>query len=123
MRDTIHLQALEARGIIGIHDWEREKPQTIRIDLEMACDAALAAEEDDIDKAVNYRSVAKAILQHIEENAYNLVETLAERLAEMIRRDFGVPWLRIRVSKPGAVRFSESVGIEIERGRRDAPSP
>ena len=118
MRDTIFLRGLEARGIIGIEDWERKKPQTIRVTLEMACDADAPAAEDDIEKALNYKTIAKRILQHIEESSYHLIETLAVRLAEMIQRDYGVTWLRMRVSKPGAVRFSENVGIEIVRGER-----
>ena len=118
MRDTIYVRGLEARGIIGIEKWEQKKRQTVRVDIEMACDASLAAENDDIEKTVNYRAVSKAILKHIEEQPHLLVETLAERLGEMIRRDFGVTWLRLRVSKPGAVRFSEDVGIEIVRGSR-----
>lgn len=119
MRDTIVLQGLEARGIIGVEEWEREKTQTIQVDLELACDAAAAAAQDDIARTVNYRSVAKAVLAHIEASRYHLIETLAERLAELILREHGVPWVRLRVSKPGAVRFSRSVGVEIERGRRE----
>ncbi len=69
--------------------------------------------------AVNYRSVAKAVLKHTEQGGYFLVETLAVRLAELIMADYGVPWVRIRIRKPGAVRFSSEVGIEIERGSRD----
>ncbi len=118
MRDTIFLQGLEARGIVGIEAWERKKPQTIRVTLEMACDADAAATADDIEKALNYKTIAKRILQHIEESSYFLIETLAVRLAEIVQRDFGVTWLRLRVSKPGAVRFSENVGIEIVRGER-----
>ena len=118
MRDTIFLRGLEARGIIGIEDWERKKPQTIRVSLEMACDASLPAVEDDIEKALNYKTISKQILAHIEESSYHLIETLAVRLAEMIQRDHGVTWLRLRVSKPGAIRFSENVGVEIERGER-----
>ena len=118
MKDTIFLRGLEARGIIGIEDWERKKPQTIRVTLEMACDADTPARDDDIAKALNYKVIAKQILAHIEESSYHLIETLAVRLAEMIQRDHGVTWLRLRVSKPGAVRFSENVGIEIVRGER-----
>ena len=122
MQDTVFIEGLEARAIIGIQDWERKKPQTIRFDIEMAWDASLAAENEDIDKTVNYRSVAKAVLAHVEEKEYFLVETLAHRLAEMIMKDHGVPWVRLRVSKPGAVRFSENVGIEVVRGTRNPAS-
>lgn len=119
MRDTVFVRDLEARAIIGINDWEREKRQTLIIDLDIACDARAAAEEDDIERAVNYRSVAKRVLAHVEESTYFLVETLAERIAGMLRKEFGAPWVRVRVRKPGAVRFSREVGVEIERGSRD----
>jgi len=118
MNDTVFVRDLETRAIIGINDWEREKRQPVVIDLEMACDASLAAREDDIAHAINYRSVAKAVMAHTESSSYFLVETLAERLAELIRGDFGVPWVRVSVRKPGAVRFSREVGITIERGSR-----
>ena len=120
MHDTVFVQGLEARGIIGIEDWERKKPQTIRVDIEMAWDVSVPAIDDDIEKTLNYRSVSKAVLAHIEAHEYFLVETLADRLAAEIMRDFGVPWIRLRVSKPGAVRFSESVGVEVVRGSREA---
>ncbi len=120
MQDTVFVRDLEVRAIIGINDWERRELQTILIDLDMACDARAAAADEDIEKAVNYRSVAKAVMAHTEKGKYLLVETLAEHLAAMIRTDFGVPWVRVRVRKPGAVRFSREVGIEIERGAREA---
>jgi dihydroneopterin aldolase len=118
VRDTVFVHDLETKALIGINDWERRVKQTIRIDLAMACDASAAAAEDDIEKAVNYRSVTKAVLAHVEASSYFLVETLAERLADLIRSEFGVPWVRVRVRKPGAVRYSREVGIEIERGER-----
>jgi len=118
-RDTVFVRDLEVRAIIGINDWERRELQTILIDLDMACDAAAAAADEDIAKAVNYRSVAKAVMQHAEEGHYFLVETLAERLAALIRTEFGVPWVRVCVRKPGAVRFSREVGVQIERGSRE----
>jgi dihydroneopterin aldolase len=116
--DTIFVRGLEARAILGVNDWERVEPQTVLLDLEMACDATLAAEEDDLERAVNYRSVAKAVLGHVEASSYFLIETLAERVAELVRREFSVPWVRVTVRKPGAVRFSREVGVVIERGSR-----
>ncbi len=118
MQDTVFIRGLAARGIIGINDWERVERQVIRIDIELACDTSAAAAEDDIAKAVNYRSVAKAVLAHVEESSYFLVETLAERLAALLMERFDAPWVRLRVAKPGAVRFSDEVGVEIERGSR-----
>ena len=119
MHDTVFIKDLEVRAIIGIEDWERTKPQVIAIDVDMACDAAAAAVDDDIDKAVNYRSVAKAIEKLTIEGKFLLVETLAERIAALVRGDFGVPWVRVRVRKPGAVRFSREVGVEVVRGSRN----
>ena len=118
MQDTVFVRDLEIRAIIGINDWERRELQTILIDLDMACDARAAAAGEDIDKAVNYRSVSKAVMALTLEGKFLLVETLAERIAALIRDEFGVPWVRVRVRKPGAVRFSREVGIEIERGSR-----
>ena len=118
MNDIVFVHDLDVRAIIGINDWERREKQTILIDLEMACDAAAAAVNDDIEKAVNYRSVTKAVIEHVERSEYYLVETLAERLADLVRTDFGVSWIRVRVRKPGAVRFSSAVGVQIERGVR-----
>ena len=118
MQDTIFIRGLEARAILGVNDWERVEPQTVLLDLEMACDASVPAEEDDLEKAINYRSVAKAVLGHVEASSYFLIETLAERVAELVLREFPVPWVRLRVTKPGAVRFSREVGVLIERGKR-----
>lgn len=118
MSDIVFVHDLEVRAIIGINDWERREKQSILIDLEMSCDAAAAAVEDDIEKAINYRSVTKAVIKHVEASEYFLVETLAERLADLVRSGFGVGWVRVRVRKPGAVRFSSAVGVQIERGVR-----
>jgi dihydroneopterin aldolase len=122
MHDTVFVHDLEVRAIIGIEPWERTKPQVILIDVEMACDASAAARDDEIEHAVNYRSVAKAVERLTIEGKYQLVETLAVRIADLVRHEFGVPWTRVRVRKPGAVRFSREVGIEIERGAREGAS-
>ncbi len=118
MHDTVFVRDLEVRAIIGINDWERRELQTILIDLDMATDVRPAAVDEDIEKTVNYRSVSKAVMKLTIEGEFFLVETLAERIATMIRTDFGVPWVRVSVRKPGAVRFSREVGVEIERGSR-----
>ncbi|MDJ0522072.1 MAG: dihydroneopterin aldolase [Planctomycetota bacterium] len=118
MHDTVFVRDLEVRAIIGINDWERRELQTILIDLDMATDVRPAAVDEDIEKTVNYRSVSKAVMKLTIEGEFFLVETLAERIATMIRTDFGVPWVRVSVRKPGAVRFSREVGVEIQRGSR-----
>ena len=117
-RDTIFLEGLEVRTTIGVDAWEREEPQTLLVDFEMACDAAKAAISDDVKDALNYRTVAKAALAFGVAQRFHLIETFAERLAEHLTATCGVTWIKLRVSKPGAIRFSRTVGVEIERGRR-----
>jgi dihydroneopterin aldolase len=116
--DTLFVRGLEARALIGVDAWEREGPQTLSIDLEFPCDAAKTARTDRVEDAVNYRSVAKEALAFAEASRFRLVETFAERLAERLMAACALPWVRVRVGKPGAVRFSREVGVEIERGRR-----
>ncbi len=117
-RDVVFIEGLEARAIIGVTEDERRERQVVRLDIEVACDASVPAREDDVRAAVNYRDVARAVLAHVEENRCHLVETLAERVADLVLREFEAPWVRVRVAKPGAVRFSDSVGVVIERGDR-----
>jgi dihydroneopterin aldolase len=116
--DTILLEGLEVCAFIGVTEEERRERQTLVIDLEFETDAPRAAATDDIEDALNYRTVAKAVLAFAEESRCQLVETFAERVATLVRERFGVPWLRVEVRKPGAIRFARSVGIRIERGRR-----
>jgi dihydroneopterin aldolase len=118
MGDTIFLRGLEVQAIVGIEPWEREEPQRVIVDLDLATDVAKAARRDDLADATNYRTVAKATLAFVSASRYHLVETLAERLAEHLLSTCGLTWIRLRVSKPGAIRFSRDVGVEIERGRR-----
>jgi dihydroneopterin aldolase len=117
-QDIVYIRDLEIRTVIGIYDWERQIKQKVSIDLEMAADIARAAETDAIADTLDYKSIAKAIIAFTEASSFQLVETLAERIAEIVIKDFGVSWLRLRVSKPGAVRGSRDVGVIIERGTR-----
>ncbi len=115
--DKVIIKNLVARGIIGINDWEREKPQEIRINIELYADLRRAGETDDIADCVNYRTVAKKALAHAESAARFTVEALAADIAALCLAEPGVQKVRVRVEKPGAVRFAESVGVEIERSR------
>jgi dihydroneopterin aldolase len=119
VRDLVFVNGLEARTILGVDEWERVGPQPVSIDLAFLADAAAAARSDDVRDTVNYRDVAKAVLELAEASRFRLVETLAERIAERVLREFGRPWVRVRVVKRGAVRFAREVGVEIERGARD----
>lgn len=116
--DIVYIRNLQVETIIGIFDWEREVKQVISLDLEMATDIRRAAETDDIAYALNYKSVSKRLISFITQSQHQLVETLAEDIAAIVRNEFDVPWLRLRLSKPGALRGSQDVGIIIERGKK-----
>ena len=118
MSDKILIKDLLIRGIIGIHDWEREKKQDILINIEMEADCGPAGLSDDFRDAVDYRAVTKSVIALIEESEFYLVEKLAQEIARICLEDSRVTLARVQVEKPGAVRFSRSVGVAIER-RRD----
>jgi dihydroneopterin aldolase len=120
MTDTIFLEGLEIQMILGIQDWEREVRQTVRVDLEMPADARKAAERDHIDATLNYKSVAKRIIAYGESTRFQLVETFAEKVAALVLEEYDLEWIRVSVSKPGAIRGARNVGVRIER-RRAAP--
>ena len=115
--DTIFLHDLKIDTVIGIWDWERKIRQTVVIDLEMSADIARAAATDSVEDTLNYKSVAKRIQTFVGESSFQLVETLAEKIAQIVREEFGVQWVKVRVNKPGAIRGSRDVGILIERGQ------
>lgn len=104
--------------MIGVFDWERRVKQTLILDLDMGGDIRRAAASDDLADTLNYKAVAKRVIDFVEHSEYQLVETLAERVAELILNEFGVPWLRLRLNKQGAVRGARDVGVVIERGVR-----
>ncbi len=116
--DIIFLTDLKIETIIGIYDWERETKQTIGIDLEMATDIRTAAKHDDINYTLDYKSVAKRLIGFVETSDFQLVETLAEQITQIVIKEFNVPWVRLKLSKPGAIRGAKDVGILIERGTR-----
>ena len=119
--DRIFLTGLTTEAIIGIFDWEREVRQTIAVDLEMSADIRRAAATDHIDDTLNYKKVAKRVLAFVQDSRFQLIETLAERIAELILTEFQVDRVRVTLHKPGAIRHSRDVGVIIERSRRDPP--
>lgn len=116
--DKIFLNELKVETVIGIWEWERKIRQTVIIDLEMSADIAKAAASDSVEDTLNYKSVAKRIQSFVTDSSFQLVETLAERIAEIVREEFAVKWVQVRVNKPGAIRGSRDVGVLIERGQR-----
>ena len=117
--DIIYISQLRVETVIGVYEWERHIRQVVLLDLEMATDVARAAATDNIADALNYKAVAKRVAAFVEGTRFQLVETLAERVAERVLDEFGVPWVRLRVCKVGALRGVKEVGVLIERGRRD----
>lgn len=115
--DVIYLQGLAIETVIGVHEWERRIRQTVVFDLELGADIARAAATDSIADTVNYRDVAKRLTAFVSQSEFQLVETLAERAAELLLTEFRVPWLRLRLDKHGAVRGAGGVGVVIERTR------
>ena len=116
--DIVFIEALEIDTVIGIYDWERQITQKVVLDIEMAFDNRRPAASDDIVDTLNYKDVSKRMIAFVGESNFGLVESLAERCADIIREDFGVPWVRLKLSKPGAVTGSRAVGVIIERGTR-----
>ena len=116
--DIIFISDLRIETIIGIYDWERKVRQTVSLDLEMATDIRKAAASDGIEDTLNYKAVAKRLIAFVGDSEFQLVETLAERIAGIVTDEFGVPWLRLKLHKPGALRGSRDVGVMIERGSR-----
>ncbi len=116
--DIVFINDLRIETIIGIYDWERKVKQTISLDLEMGTDISKSAETDAIEDTLNYKAVAKRLIAFVGESEYQLVETLAERITDIVLTEFRVPWVRLTVHKPGAVRGSRDVGVIIERGKR-----
>ena len=118
LMDIIFLNEMKIDTVIGIWDWERKIRQTVVIDLEMAADIRQAAASDRVDDTLNYKLVAKRVQEFVGDSEFQLVETLAEKIAAIINDEFAVPWVRVRVNKPGAIRGARDVGVMIERGER-----
>lgn len=117
--DRIFLRGLKTECIIGFIDWERQVRQWVVIDLELPCDCAQAAITDQVADTVDYKSVAKRVLAFVGASEFQLLETLAHRLALLLLSEFPLEWIRIAINKPGAIRHSRDVGVSIERRRTD----
>lgn len=116
--DIVFIKNLRVDTIIGIYDWERKILQTVALDLEMGFDNRKPATTDQIQDTLDYKAVSKRLIAFIENSSFQLVETLAERCTAIVLEEFNVPWLRLKLSKPGAVRGAKAVGVVIERGEK-----
>jgi dihydroneopterin aldolase len=115
--DTVFLRGLAIETTIGFFEWERHVKQTVVIDLEIPVDCARAAASDEVKDTVDYKSIAKRCIAFVSESQFHLVETLAHRLAVALLEEFNLPWIRLSLNKPGAIRGSRDVGVNIERRR------
>ncbi|HEY0198428.1 MAG TPA: dihydroneopterin aldolase [Rhodanobacter sp.] len=116
--DIVFIEDLRIDTVIGIYDWERRVRQTLSFDIEMAFDNTKPAASDDIADTLNYKEVSRRLVDYVSASSFGLVETLAERCVAIVREEFGVAWVRLKLSKPGAVRGAKAVGVQIERGTR-----
>ena len=114
--DIIYLHDLKVDCVIGVWDWERKIKQTITIDLDMGFDILPAAKSDDLADTLSYKDVSKRIESFVQDSGFQLVEKLAEEVAQILLNEFSIKWCRVRINKFGAVRGAGDVGILIERG-------
>ncbi len=120
LQDIVFIRGLTIQTTIGVHDWEKRIRRPVILDLELASDCARGAATDRIADALDYDAVTRRLTQFVSESRFELVETLAERCATILRDEFAVPWVRLTLNKPGAVGAGVDVGVVIERGRRGA---
>lgn len=116
--DIIYISDLRIDTVIGIYDWERRTTQTIILDIEMGTDIKKAAATDTIENTLDYKAVTKRLISFVKESEFQLVETLAEKITEILLEEFAIPWCRLKLNKKGAVRGVRDVGIIIERGEK-----
>lgn len=119
MTDIVFIRDLKIKTRIGVYDWEQRVDQTVSFDIEMGVDTRPAAQSDDIADALDYKAVAKRVIEHTGDQKTQLVEKLANDVAELIRSEFSVRWVRVELHKLGAVTGSRSVGIIVQRGERE----
>lgn len=115
--DIVFLRGLRVDAVIGAYGWERQIRQALSLDLELAADVGAAARTDELADALDYYAVSQRVKSFVEASEFHLVETLAERLAELVLNEFSVSWLRLTIAKPGAIRDCQAVGVSIERRR------
>ena len=116
--DIVFIRDLEVKTVIGVFDWERKIRQRLVFNIELGTDIGAAAKSDALEDTLDYKAISHAIEEMADASSYNLVEALVEAIAQMIMKDFDVPWVSITLDKPGAVSCAKSVGVKIERGKK-----
>jgi dihydroneopterin aldolase len=116
--DILFIQQLALSTTIGVYDWEKKIKQKILVDLQMSSDVSHAAASDNINDTIDYANVSDAITRHVEQNTFELIETVAQIVADMVLDDFGAQWVSVTIQKPGAVQNAQSVGVKITRQKQ-----
>lgn len=114
--DVIYIRNLRIDCVIGAFEWERRVRQTVALDLDLAADVARAAQTDRLEDTLDYKAISKRLVEYVSQSQFRLVETLAEKIADIVLHEYGVTWVRVRVNKKGALRHATDVGVVIERG-------
>lgn len=117
--DRIMIKDLLVRGVIGVNEWERRVRQDVVVNIDLYADLSAAGSSDKLDDTINYKEISKAVIDLVEESRRFTVEALANDIAELCLNKAGANRVRVRVEKPGALRFARSVGVEIERTGRE----
>jgi dihydroneopterin aldolase len=120
MMDIVYIRQLKIDTVIGIFDWERKIKQQVCLDVDMAVDITKAAAAENIERTVSYKSVSDRLIEFVEHSEFLLVETMAEEIAQLLRSEFSLDWVRLRIGKPAAISAASDVGVLIERGERPA---
>lgn len=116
--DTIFLQEVKVQTVLGVPEWERMRPQTVLLDIELAMPHSRACESDAIEDTIDYGQIVARIRETLAQKSFRLVEALGEEVAQLVLREFGTPWIRVRVAKPGILTGVKQLGVVIERGVR-----
>lgn len=118
--DKVFIEGLELAAVIGVYPWEREVRQQLLLDLELGTDITAAASGDDLAHTLDYKAISDRLAEYAAASNFELLETLAERMAGLLMSEFGIQWLRLRLAKPGAIPAAQAVGVEIQRGQAEA---
>jgi len=117
--DIIYINDLRIETIIGIYGWERKTRQTVVLDIEMGTDIRKASASDNVEDTLNYKTVAERLFEFVGGSEFELIETLAEQISDILLNEFNIPWLRLKLNKQGALKGVRDVGVIIERGQKE----
>ncbi|MFQ0992549.1 dihydroneopterin aldolase [Gilliamella apicola] len=114
-KDKVLIEGLTVLTTIGVYEWEKTIKQKLILDLEMSWDNKPAGESDDVSLCLDYFLVSQSITSFIQSTQFELIECVAERVAQLVIQKFSVQWLKVKVSKPGAIANASNVAVVIER--------